>query len=170
MLSLCCTKIVRDRLRLRYQAQLAASVQPSTRLGNWYVHLARFGRNQIVLATSERSLLTVLLPARQLRERIEISFQAALAELLGALQLPAQVLSRELAVVELIPFAAASNRCVIGSMNEYVWQLSSYLARTSDLLELSLQLNNTPISAVGSKSSYGFPDGVARELLINWEH
>jgi len=31
-----------------------------------------------VLATSERSLLTVLLPARQLPESIEISFQAAL--------------------------------------------------------------------------------------------
>jgi hypothetical protein len=168
MLSLCCTKIVRDRLRL--PAQLAAPVQPSTRLGNWYIHLARFGRNQIVLATSERSLLTVLLPARQLRERIEISFQAALAELLAALQLPAQVVSRELAAVKPISFAAASNRRVIGSMNEYAWQLGSYLARTADLLELSLQLNNTPMSAVGSKSSYGFPDEVARDLLMNWEH
>jgi len=59
---------------------------------------------------------------------------------------------------------------VIGSMNEYVWQLGSYLARTADLLELSLQLNNTPMSAVGSKSSYGFPDEVARDLLMNWEH
>jgi hypothetical protein len=168
MLSLCCTKIVRDRLRL--QAQLAAPVQPSTRLGNWYVHLARLGRNQIVLATSERSLLTVLLPARQLREHIEINFQTALAELLTALQLPPQVASRELAAVEPISFAAASNRRVIGSMNEYVWQLGSYLARTGDLLELSLQLNNTPMSAVGSKSSYGFPDEVARDLLMNWEH
>ncbi len=120
-----------------------------------------------MLVTSERSLLTVLLPARQLRERIEISFQAALAELLAALQLPAQVVSRELAAVEPISFAAASNRRVIGSMNEYVWQLGSYLVRTGDLLELSLQLNNIPMSAVGSKSSYGFPDEVARELLMN---
>jgi hypothetical protein len=39
-----------------------------------------------------------------------------------------------------------------------------------DLLELSLQLNNTPMSAVGSKSSYGFPDEVARDLLMNCEH
>jgi len=94
------------------------------------VHLAWLGRNQIVLATSEPSLLTVLLPARQLREHIEINFQAALAELLTALQLPLQVVSRELAAVERISFAAASNRRVIGSMNEYVWQLGSYLART----------------------------------------
>jgi hypothetical protein len=167
MLSLCCTKIIRNRLRL--PAQLPAPVQPSTRLGNWYVHLARFGHQQIVLATSERSLLTVLLPARQLRERIEINFQAAVADLLAALELPAQIVSRELASVQPISFAAASNRRVIGSMNEYVWQLGRYLARTDDPLELSLQLNQTPMSAVGSKSNYRIPDEVARDLLMSRE-
>jgi hypothetical protein len=105
-----------------------------------------------------------------LRERIEISFQAAVAELLAALQLSAQVVSRELAAVQPISFAAASNRRVIGSMNEYAWQLGSYLTRTGDPLELSLQVSKTPMSAIGSKSNYGFPDDVARALLMNWEH
>jgi hypothetical protein len=123
-----------------------------------------------VLATSERSLLTVLLPARQLRESIEIKFQAAVAELLAALQLPAQIVSRELAAVQPISFAAASNQRVIGSMNEYVWQLGSHMTHTADLLELSLQLNKTPMSAVGSKPNYGLPDEVARELLTSSEH
>jgi hypothetical protein len=49
------------------------------------VHLGRFGHRQIVLETSERSLLTVLLPAQQLRESIQRSFQTAVAELLTAL-------------------------------------------------------------------------------------
>lgn len=167
MLSLCCTKIIRNRLRL--PAQLPAPVQPSTRLGNWYVHLARFGHQQIVLATSERSLLTVLLAARQLRTSIEINFQAAVAELLRALQLPTQIVSREMAAMQPISFAAASNRRVIGSMNEYVWQLGSYLTRTDDPLELSLQLNETPMSAVGSKSNYGIPAEVARDMLMSVE-
>jgi hypothetical protein len=167
MLSFCCTKVIRDRLGL--PPQLSAPVKPSTRLGNWYLHLARFGAQQIVLATSERSLLTVLLPARQLRENIEISFQTALADLLAALQLPVQIVARELAAMQPISFAAASNRRVIGSMNEYVWQLGSYLTRTGDPLELSLQLNKTPMSAVGSKSNYGFPEEVARDLLMSWE-
>jgi hypothetical protein len=130
MLSLCCTKVIRDRLRL--PAQLPSPVQPSTRLGNWYVHLARFGHQQIVIATSERSLLTVLLPARQLRESIEISFQATVAELLHALRLPAQIVNRELAAGQPISFAAASNRRVIGSMNEFVRQIESDPTRTGD--------------------------------------
>lgn len=166
MLSLCCTKVVRDRLHLT--GSLPAPVHPSTKLGNWYVHLAWFGHQQIVLATSERSLLTVLLPSRNLRATIAASFQAALAEFLPALQVPAQIVRRELAEIQPISFAAASNRRVIGSMNEFVWQLGSYLTRTTDSLELSLQLSQTPMSAVGSKSSYGFPDVVARELLRSW--
>src|SRR3984957_10125716 len=155
MLSLCCTRVIRGRLCL--PAQLPAPAQPSTRLGNWYVHLARIGHQQIVLATSERSLLTVLLPARQLRESIEISFQAAVAELLAALQLPAQIVSRELAAAQPISFAAASNRRVIGSMNKFVRQIKSDLTRIDDPLRLSLRLGETPMSAVGSKAYYGLP-------------
>jgi len=128
-----------------------------------------FGHQQIVLATSERSLLTVLLPARQLRETIEMRFQAAVAELLTALKLPAQIVSRELAAVQPISFAMASNRRVSGSMNEYVWQLGSYMRQTGVPLELSLKLNETPMSAIGSKTNYGFPDEVARDLLMSWQ-
>jgi hypothetical protein len=167
MVTYCCTKIVRDRLRLA--AQLPAPVQPSTRLGNWYLHLERFGHQQIVLATSERSLLTLLLPARRLRESIEIGFQAALAELLAALQLPAHVVSRELAAVPPISFASATNRRVIGSMNEFARQLHFHLTRGRDPLGLSLRLSETPMSAVSSKSNYGFPAEVARDLLMSWE-
>jgi hypothetical protein len=127
-------------------------VQPSTRLGNWYVHLARFGHQQFVLATS--AFFADRTPA---------------GTPFAALQLPAKIVSRELAAAQPISFAAASNRRVIGSMNEYVWQLGSYLTRTGDPLELSLQLNKTPMSAVGSKSSYGIPDEVARDLLMSWE-
>jgi hypothetical protein len=96
-------------------------------------------------------------------------FQTAVAELLTALELPAQIVRRELAAVQPISFAMASNRRVIGSMNEYVWQLGSYMAHTGVPLDLSLKLNNTPMSAIGSKSNYGFPDEVARDLLMTWQ-
>lgn len=151
-------------------AQLPAPVQPSAKLGNWYVHLARFGAQQIVLVTSERTLLTVLLPARQLRESIEINFRSAVAELLAALQLPAHIVTRELTAMQPISFAVATNRRVIGSINDFVWQLKNYMTRTGDSLSLSLQLSDTPMSAIGSKSSLGFPSEVARNLLTSWQH
>jgi hypothetical protein len=135
MLTLCCTKVVRNRLRL--PAQLPAPCQPSTRLGNWYVHLVRFGHQQVALATSERSLLTVLLPVRRLRENMEMNFQVGVAELLAALHLPTHIVNRELAEMQPITLAAATNQRVIGSMNEFVRQLDGYLMKTGDALNLS---------------------------------
>lgn len=155
MLSLCCTKVIRDRICLA--AQLPSPVQPSTRLGNWYVHLARFGHQQIVSATSERSLLTVLLPARQLRESIEIRFQAAVVEILDALELPTKIVNRELAAVQPISFATASNRRVIGSMNEFARQIESDLTRIRDPLHLSLRLAEMPMSAVDPRPATDCP-------------
>jgi hypothetical protein len=160
--------VVRDRLHLA--AQLPVPVKPSTRLGNWYVHLARFGRQQIVLATSERSLLTVLMPALELRNSIEANFQAAVVELLTALRVPEHIVSRELAAMQPLSFAVASNRRVIGSINEFVWQLENYMMRTNDPLSLSLQLSDTPMSAIGSRSNLGFPYLVARDLLMHCEN
>ena len=168
MVSLCCTRVIRDRLRL--SGSLPLPERPTASLGNWYVHLGRFGHRQIVLATSERSLLTVLLPARKLRQSMQSSFHEAVAELLTALQVPQEVVTRELQALHPISFAAASNRKVIGSMNEFVWQLGSYLNRTNDPLELSLKLSETPMSAVGSKSSYGYPREVAQQLLMGQKH
>jgi uncharacterized protein DUF6933 len=89
---------------------------------------------------------------------------------LGAPRLPTQIVDRELAAMQPISFAAASNRHVIGSINEFAWQLDSYLSRTSDSLSLSLQLSDTPMSAVGSKSNYGIPHEIARDLLLCWKH
>ncbi len=69
MISLCCSQVVRSRLGIT--GRPSAASEPTTRLGNWYVHLVRLGPQQLVLATSERSLLTVILPARELRATIE---------------------------------------------------------------------------------------------------
>ena len=94
--------------------------------------MGRSGHRQIVPVTSERTLLTVLLPAQQVRESVQRSFQTAVAELLTALPVPTQIANRELAAVEPIRFARASNRSVIGSMNEFVLRcLRSALSRTT---------------------------------------
>ena len=89
---------------------------------------------------------------------------------MDALQLSTKIVNRELAAVQPISFAAASNRRVIGSMNELARQIESDLARNRDPLHLSLRLAETPMSAVGSKACYSLPNEVARDLLVSWEH
>jgi hypothetical protein len=163
VITLCCTQKVRKRLKLA--ATPPGSSPPTTALGDWYVNLVRFGRQQVVMATSERSLLTVLLPARDLRQSLVPNLQWAVQQLLTVLGVPPVTVSREIAEMQPAAFASAVNRRVLGSMNEFAWQAGAYLDRTDDALELARQLSETPMSAVGSKSRLGIPVDVARELL-----
>jgi hypothetical protein len=163
VITLRCTQKVRKRLRLTEIT--SDSPPPTTALGDWYVNLVRFGRQQVVMATSERSLLTVLLPARDLRQNLVPNLQRAVQELLTVLGISPEAVSREISAMQPIAFASAVNRRVLGSMNEFAWQLGAYLDRTGDALELARILSDTPMSAVGSKSRLGIPADVARELL-----
>lgn len=158
-----CTQKVRKRLSL--SATPSDSSPPTTALGDWYVNLVRFGRQQVVMATSERSLLTVLLPARDLRQSLVPNLQRAVQQLLTVLGIPPDTVSREIAAMQPTAFASAVNRRVLGSMNDFAWQVGAYLSRTDDALEFARRLSDTPMSAVGSKARLGIPAEVARERL-----
>ena len=165
MLTLRCTRLVRDRLRL--PRQMVPEPPPSTgRLGDWYVHLVRFGRPEFAIATNERSLLTVLLPARALRTTLAPNLRAAVGSLLESIGVSREMVAREIAAMEPVTFGRATNRRVLGSINDLAFQASVHLARGDDLFTISRRLADTPMSAIGTKrGDYGYPREVARELL-----
>jgi hypothetical protein len=168
VISLCCSQVVRSRLGITGRPPAAS--EPTTRLGNWYVHLVRLGPRQYVLATSERSLLTVILPARALRTTIKGNFLNAVGQLLLALNIPMEVVSRELAEMQQVLIAPATNRRVLGSMNELAFHLGVRQDQFIDPIEMAVNLSGIPMSAVGSKSHYGIPREVARGLLLSHGH
>jgi hypothetical protein len=165
-MTLRCTRLVRDRLNLPRQA--VPEPPPSTgRLGDWYVHLVRFGRPEFAIATSERSLLTVLFPARALRTTLAPNLRAAVGSLLESLGVSREAVAREIADMESVTFGRTTNRRVLGSMNELAFHASVHLAHGDDLLTISRRLADTPMSAIGAKRwDYGYPGKIARELLI----
>jgi hypothetical protein len=164
MIAIRCTQLVRTRLAL--PPSLPEPPSPTAALGDWYVHLLRLGHQQAIMATSERSLLTVLLPARGLRKSLVPNLRLAVRNVLVSLDIPARAVQREIAEMEPAALAKAVNRRVIGSINELAYQLFGCVEQTDDPLELALRLSDTPMSAIGSKSMYGIPREVARELLL----
>ena len=165
MLTLRLTRVVRARLHV--SDELPEPPRSSGVLGDWYVHFVRFGRSQLILATSERSLLTVLLPAQELRTRLAQNLRASVSELLETLCIPHATIVREIAAMEPVALGRTTNRRVLGSMNDLAFQASVYFAREShDLLAVSQRLSRTPMSAIGHKpGALSFPDKVARALL-----
>jgi hypothetical protein len=165
VVALRCTQVVRERLHL--PKDLPEPPPSTCALGDWYVHLVRFGRSEFAVATSERSLLTVLLAARALRTSLIPNLRAAVGALLVALGVAREFVVREMAAMEPTTFGRATNRRVLGSMNDLAFQASVHVARGDDLLAISRRLSETPMSAIGSKrGDLGCPIEIARELLI----
>ncbi len=138
MFTLRCTARLRKRLGATEDATSAA---PSTRLGDWYAHLL-FTRPQLVLCVSDRTLLPILVPAREGRLLVP-RLRGAVAYMLRALGVAdAAVAAEQDAMMDAVIGKTAS-RQVLGSLNDFVWMLDSY-RRTGTLLEVSLRLADTP--------------------------
>jgi hypothetical protein len=109
----------------------------------------------------------VLLPARELPTKLAPNLRVSVSALLETLCVPHAAIVREIAAMDPVAFGRATNRRILGSMNDFAFQASVYLARdTHDLLVISQRLARTPMSAIGRKpGALGFPDKVARALL-----
>ena len=140
MVTLRCTRLVHDRLRL--PRQMPPELPPSTgRLGDWYVHVVRFGRPEFVIATSERSLL-------------------------DSLGVSGETVARKIAAMESVTFGRATDRRVLGSMNELAFQASVLLARGDDLPTISCRLAEILMSVLGTQRG-GSSQGVWIEHCID---
>lgn len=79
------TQKLLDRINLSPDPE---PVPPDTVLGDWYANLLRVGRTQLVLAVSERTLLPVVVPAREGRT-VARRVAEAMAAPRGAVSFPA---------------------------------------------------------------------------------
>jgi len=151
---------------LRLPERFPEASASSGALGDWYVHLVRFGRSELAIATSERCLLTMLLPARELRTSLVPNLHGSLRSLLERLDIPQEQVSCELAAMQPVSFARATNRRVLGSMNDLGFHAGHHLIHGDDLATIAERLAHTPMSAIGERPGHlGFPDMLARALL-----
>ncbi len=95
------------------------------------------------------------------------SARLAQHSLLERLEVPQEQVSRELGAMQPVSFARATNRRVLGSMNDLAFQASHHLAHGDDLTTIAERLAHTPMPAIGEKPGHlGFPDMLARALLV----
>jgi len=159
--SLRCTAKLRRRLRLKELPE----PEPSTAaLGDWYANLFVVGRQPLVLGISERSLLAVVLRARDLRN-LARHFRSALEERLRRLGAPEAAVESELAHLRSLALASATNRSVLGSMNDFVHLIKARAAYEPGwewtVAELEEDLGDVPCAPIG----YQRPRDLARALL-----
>lgn len=159
MVTLRCTQKLRDALRLPKSLK---APPPTTKLGDWYAHYLHLRPQHLIIAVSDRSLLTVLLPVRTL-DTLTPRFRQAVREVLEEIGAPAVAIEAELREMDQLAFGPTASRRVLGSLNDFVQMLEFDLNYTPDkiLLERVAIMNNAPCKPIDMRR----PIDVALELL-----
>ena len=153
-----------QRLLKRLGTTRGVPTVPSTTLGDWHANLLRFGSTQMVLCTSERSLLPVVLPARGLKTALPNSLSDGVAAVLAGIGVPRAYIDRELRHMQEHAVGRTESRVVLGSMNDFAVAIEHSLRsgpRVPSLPELSIWLAGILCGPL----EYDRPGDVARRLL-----
>ena len=137
---------------------------PTGKLGDWYANLVSTEGGDLIVFVSERSLVTVAIPAWD-AEKLDTLFRARVKNLLRMLDVSEEHISREIMHYQDIQFSKTSSRSILGSMNDISWHYQ-FLAERSDpsralsLSEAELELSNMP-----SIARELFPADAAKALI-----
>lgn len=136
--------------------------ESTTILGDWYVNLLFTRRARLVLVVSERSLLSVLLPANDFGNFMP-RLRSSVERLLVTLGAPRTSVAAELREMQQAVVARTINRRVLGSMNDLAYQVRVRLELepATAVGSLEVELSGVPLSFIG----YRQPAEVAVGLL-----
>jgi len=157
MVTLRCTQKLLRRLEVTDKP-----AAPTTVLGDWYANILFSRPHQLVLCVSERSLLPVVLLAKE-TQTLASRLAGEAGQVLQRLGVAPSQIERELSEMRSFAYSRTQNRQVLGSLNDLMFQLSWYMHHSpgKSLREQSLHLAVTPCSPIG----YSSPDKLTVELF-----
>lgn len=164
LFTLRCTRSLLERLKA--DPAPPGSAEPTTVLGDWYVNAVNVGRLRLLMCTSERSLLTVILPARHLATFPE-RLRDAVSELLGTYGVAAPLIAREQFEMASHHFGRTRSRHVLGSMTDFAFLAEEYIRDEGpdvDLTAVALYLNRAPCKPIGRRPPEQFVTELFRDV------
>ena len=161
MVTLRCTQKL---LRRVHEPPSAAPPGPTTLLGDWYANILFRKPQQLIVCISERTLLPVIVPAKEI-DAFPARLALAVQEVLLALGIPAALADRERAEMQQFVFGRTKSKRVLGSLNERISELCYVMdgRRDESLLDRSLFLAEAPCKPIG----YNSPNRATLELFAS---
>jgi hypothetical protein len=159
----CTAPLWRDAIR--YHAVAGARERSGTRLGDWFATRLNVGHQRYVLATSRKTLLTLVVPARDLASLPE-RMASALERLLAHLDVDARTRRAEIGAMAEARVARTDSRSVLGSMSHLAERAHAELCELPhrpgrSLDHVNVWLANEPCGAL----DHGTPADAALRLL-----
>ena len=151
MFAVRCTRKLLDRGALK---QLDTPVQATTVLGDWYANIVVTRPEHLVVCISEKTLLPVVVTAKDIKHLPE-RLSAAAKTMLAAVGISEKEIARELLEMRAGYLATTQDRRVLGCLNDFVLHFKYGAASYPELSnhERALRLAQMPCS----KLEYGSP-------------
>ena len=163
MYTLRCTRALLRRLGRVTSPGDDPAAAATTTLGDWYANPLNLGPHRLILCTNERSLLSVVVPAKDL-PGLPQRLAGSVAVLLRRIGVPPSAVAREVREMQWVRFDRTLSRSVLGSMNDFAFTADAFFRRPESdvyLEDLDWRLSETPCGPLG----YAQPLERARELL-----
>jgi len=163
MYTLRCTAALLHRLQAPTPTGSGSEPAPTTALGDWYANRLNIGRHRLVLCTNERSLLSVVVPAKDLPQ-LPARLITSLGRLFLRIGVPPALAWAELQAMQEVRFGPTRSRSILGSMNDFVIQVDAEFSRDVEIVYLDgvdLRLSEVPCGPL----KYRNPAEVALELI-----
>jgi len=140
----------------------ARPITATTKLGDWYANVLFLRKQQLILCTSERSLLSVIVPAKNL-DMLPVRLRDTVLSLFRALGLPEPIAADEIREMGQLVVGKTVNRSILGTMNDILHHCRWHVANrpTLDLRALELELAEMPAQPL----EFGLPREQAAALL-----
>jgi hypothetical protein len=160
------------RRTAKLSAALPETVRPSstsdTALGDWYVNRIFVDRRPLLILISSRSLLPILVPARDVRSLPE-RLADIVAKRLERLQIPSQMIEAEVRAMTPVVVARTEDRSVLGIMVDFAKTVPYHLEPggwdESMLPFVEDRLAETPCHSSGRQEDVIFPYEAALAML-----
>jgi len=162
MSTLRCTRKLLDRLGVPHDAD--SDVPPTNALGDWYANLIRVGHDQLVIAVNERSTLTLVLPARDIRHSLVPQMFRMLATLLRDIGVPQEVVEREIIAMQPMALARTASRSMLAVMNDRAHLVEAHWREGRATMDIMMLLARCPITSGVARDDV-YPRRAARRLL-----
>ncbi|HEX2980847.1 MAG TPA: hypothetical protein VHO48_11330 [Anaerolineaceae bacterium] len=159
MVTICCTSKLLKRAGFPVESSVP---EPTTALGNSYANILFFHRRQILLFVSERSRLAVIAPAKDTR-LLANHLPRSLSVLLERLNAKPEWIDAEIRQMADVHYAPTGSRSVLGTMNDYKFQIEALLSRSLEESEIAIALHLSVCPA--GPLEYRSPDRVTLDLL-----
>lgn len=141
-----------------------------TALGDWYVNRIVIARQPLLLLVSEKSLLSILTPARDVKG-LPVRLAETVATRLRRLDIDDAVVAAEIAAMSVVAVAKTADRSVTGQMVDFAKHLTYYLPENAwserDLRVAEDKLAQVPCRASGPFDKVIFPRDAALRLLAD---